>query len=159
MKPESFNLSEFLPYRLSVLTARVSRRLSAVYEKEHGLTIPEWRVIAHLGRCTRASVRDFHNCVNMEKPRVSRAIAKLERSGLVKKSPGEDDQRLIEVSLTDQGRRTLEAIVPEALEFQHDLLGALSEEEVRQLVSLMERLHAKLDTDPLAPRRSRQDTG
>lgn len=159
MKPETFNLSDFLPYRLSVLTARVSRRLSVVYEKQYGLSIPEWRVIAHLGRCSSASVRDFHNCVNMEKPRVSRAIAKLERAGLVAKSPGEEDHRLIEVSLTEQGRRTLEAIVPEALEFQNDLLGALSEDEAQLFVALMERLHAKLDTDELAPRRSQEDTG
>lgn len=155
---DQFNLSNFLPYRLTVLASRVSKRLSVVYEQEdYGLSMPEWRVIAHLGRCPKVSVRDFHNCVNLEKPRVSRAIAKLEKAGLVEKTASESDHRLIEVALTPKGWNVLNGIIPEALEIEQALLDAWTEQEARQFVKLMEQLHNKLDKDPLAPRRSSMD--
>ena len=157
MNDNTFNLSDFLPYRLTVLASRVSKRLSAVYEREYGLTMPEWRVIAHLGRCPKVSVRDFHHCVNMEKPRVSRAIAKLEKAGLVEKTASETDHRLIEVALTPEGWKILNGIIPEALAFEHALLTAWTDDETRQFVNLMERLHSKLDADGQSPRRSRMD--
>jgi hypothetical protein len=50
MSAQDFNLSAFLPYRLAVLSERASRRLSVVYEKTHGLSVAEWRVLVHLMR-------------------------------------------------------------------------------------------------------------
>ena len=43
-------LERFLPYRLSVLTNTVSRAIARLYDERFGLSIPEWRVRAALGR-------------------------------------------------------------------------------------------------------------
>jgi len=43
-------LERFLPYRLSVATNRISGALSRHYADRFGIGIPEWRVIAILGR-------------------------------------------------------------------------------------------------------------
>ena len=69
------DLDQFLPYRLTVLAARVSKRVAAEYSERFGISIPEWRVIAHLARYRKVSVREIHDCVNMDKSRVSRAAA------------------------------------------------------------------------------------
>ena len=53
----TFHLDEFLPYRLSVAASQISRRFAARYAKEAGLTIPEWRVLAHLDHSGAVSVR------------------------------------------------------------------------------------------------------
>ena len=50
MKATMLNLEEFLPYRLSVLSNTISGTLAEAYSSQHGLTIPEWRVLAILGR-------------------------------------------------------------------------------------------------------------
>ena len=92
---KQFKLSEFLPYRIAVLSERVSRRLSVEYGRTHGLSMAEWRVLVHLQRCGQVSVRDIHNCVNLDKPRVSRAVARLEAEALVKKLDGQGDGRLV----------------------------------------------------------------
>ena len=47
---ERLVLERFVPYRLSILSNRVSRAIAARYAKAFDLTIPEWRVIAVLGR-------------------------------------------------------------------------------------------------------------
>ena len=46
---EPFALDGFLPYRLSVVSNRVSRAIAQRYSAEFGLSIPEWRVMAVLG--------------------------------------------------------------------------------------------------------------
>lgn len=42
-------LADFLPYRLSVLSNRISRSIADGYEGRFQLTLPEWRVMAVLG--------------------------------------------------------------------------------------------------------------
>ena len=88
-----FRLPDFLPYRLAVLSERVSRRLSVEYGRMHGLSVAEWRVLVHLQRSGPLSVRDIHLCVNLDKPRVSRAVARLEAVGFVRKESGQSDGR------------------------------------------------------------------
>lgn len=157
MTSDAFDLSGFLPYRLAVLSARVSKLLATVYEDRFDLSTAEWRVIVHLARSKKVSVREIHNCVNLEKPRVSRAVAKLEKSGLVEKTTSRRDQRLVEISLTPKGTHVLNEIIPEALATEAALLRAFSSEEISGFVTMMERLNAELDKTPGAPRRSRLD--
>lgn len=154
---DSFDLSNFLPYRLAVLSERISRRLALDYGRSHGISLPEWRVLVHLARCKQASVREIHDYANLEKPRVSRTVAKLQKAGLVRKIINRQDSRLVEISLTGRGRTVLSEIVAVALEFEARLVQALSEEELATLVGIAEKLHVVLDNDPLAPRRSSLD--
>jgi hypothetical protein len=45
-----FALEAFLPYRLSVVTNHASRLFARCYSEAHGLSVPEWRVLAVVGR-------------------------------------------------------------------------------------------------------------
>ena len=157
--PRDFHLSTFLPYRLAVLSERVSRRLAVEYGRSHGISIPEWRVLVHLGRSGAASVRDITAWVNLEKPRVSRAVARLEGRGLVAKLPGRADGRLVEISLTPAGQQALAEIVPAAQSVEADLARAVSAEEMATFLHVMEALHGVLDADPEARARAPFDAG
>lgn len=152
--PNTFQLSAFMPYRLAVLSERVSRRLSIEYGQTHGLSVAEWRVLVHLQRHGKVSIRDIHNCVNLEKPRVSRAVARLETAGLVQKLGKQADGRLVAISLTASGERALAEILPLVTEIEARLMGELSEAEREMFYSVMEKLHAALDADPKARPRS-----
>lgn len=154
---KTFNLSSFLPYRLAVLSERVSRRLSVEYDQMHGLNVAEWRVLVHLQRSGPVSVRDIQTYVNLEKPRVSRAVSRLEQQGFVAKVPGETDGRLVSISLTDAGRATLADIIPVANAIEDQLLAAATPDELRIFFSVMERMHKILDADSRAKPRSSMD--
>lgn len=157
MASSAFELAEFLPYRIAVLSERISRRLSLIYGAEAGITVAEWRVMVHLARCREVSVREIHNCVNLDKPRVSRAVSRLTEAGLVAKTGSATDQRLLSISLTEEGQGLLARILPPARAYEHRLLQALSSEEQATLSTIMEKLHRVMDTDPDARPRSRLD--
>jgi len=120
-----FDLNSFLPYQLALAAEKVSRDLSAVYAREGGLTVPEWRVLAHLAQSGEVSVRDIEARVGMEKSRVSRAASRLEGAGFVEKRDHPQDGRLVSLTLTDAGRALMERLVPLALDYQAGLKARL----------------------------------
>lgn len=121
----AFELDGFLPYRLSVAAAQVSRRFATLYGAEAGLSIPEWRVLAHLDRSGAVSVRDIHLRVHLDKSVVSRAATRLEEAGLLHKSDHQTDRRLIVLELTPQGQALMRRLGRIATEFQTRLADEL----------------------------------
>lgn len=154
-----FELAEFLPYRLAIISERISRRLSVDYARSHGLSVAEWRVLVHLQRHGTVSVRDIQEFTNLEKSRVSRAVQRLEAAGLVAKAPSEVDARLVEIALTAQGQTTLSAILPAAKDVESRLLEAVPAADLETFFQVIAQFHAVLDADPEAKQRSAAKDG
>lgn len=140
------DLDAFVPYLVNVLANRLSTDLAAIYEARFGISIPEWRVIAHLASNRRVSVREIYARVAMDKVKVSRAAAALEAAGHVRKEVNPADRRLVSLELTPKGRRLYQAIVPLALDFEERTLAALSRDER----DVLRRLVLKLLAAPIA---------
>ena len=136
-------LEDFLPYRLSILSHTVSTTIAQVYEKRFNLTIPEWRVIAILGRFPGLSAVEVAERTFMDKVAVSRAVTKLIKNGRVDRQFADADRRRSILNLSEEGRRVHGEVAPLALQFEQDLLAGLSEEEVGKLDVIMERLMAR----------------
>lgn len=122
-----FNLDDFLPYQLAELSRRVSGRFSRHYRELYGISVAEWRVVAHLSQETAVSVREIHNRVGMDKPKVSRAATRLEAAGYVKKVVNAHDRRLVELSLTPRGHEMIDTLAPIAAEYQSELQNLLGD--------------------------------
>src|SRR5258706_1399357 len=71
------DLDRFMPYRLSVLTNRVSNAIARHYSERFSLSIPEWRVIAGVGQTPGLSAREGGERTAMDKVQVSRAVQAL----------------------------------------------------------------------------------
>lgn len=136
-------LEDFLPYRLSILANTVSSTIAGTYDKRFGLTIPQWCVIAVLGRFPGLSAAEVAERTMMDKVAVSRAVSKLLKSGRIDRQLADADRRRSILNLTDAGRQVFEEIAALALEFEEDLLHGLTEEEIHTLNVLTERLLAR----------------
>lgn len=136
-------LEDFLPYRLSILSNTVSNTIATAYNKRFGLSIPEWRVIAVLGRFPGLSAVEVAERTLMDKVAVSRAVTKLINSGRVDRQIADADRRRSILRLSAEGRQVHDEIAPLALKFEEDLLHGLSEDEIQTLSVIMERLLAR----------------
>ncbi|MFN3259319.1 MAG: MarR family winged helix-turn-helix transcriptional regulator [Pikeienuella sp.] len=138
-----FALERFLPYRLAVLAQRVSRDFSAIYRERFGLSVAEWRVLAHLSAAGSVSVREIHLHADLEKSKASRAAARLEEAGLIEKRAGEGDRRLVALTLSPKGRETMAALIPLAEAYEAAVLARLAPEDRaaldRAIAALTER--------------------
>lgn len=140
-----FHLEEFLPYRLSVLANRLSRTFARRYQDEFGISIAEWRVIAVLGGFAPLSSNEIGDKTEMDKAKVSRAVAALLKAGLIAREGHPTDQRLIQLTLSRQGRRIYEAIVPRARALETELTRGLSRQDMARIHALLDQLGARID--------------
>jgi DNA-binding MarR family transcriptional regulator len=133
-------LEQFLPYRLNVLAGLTSSALAQIYAERFGLSIPAWRVIVTLGQYEVRTARDMAPDGVMHKSTVSRAVAALEKRGLVVRRPNLDDRREEWLALTPEGRAIYEAVAPEALAVEQRLLSVLTAEEQKTFAVLIDKL-------------------
>lgn len=136
-------LEDFLPYRLAVLSHTVSTNIARTYDKRFGLSIPEWRVIAILGRFPGLSAVDVAERTMMDKVAVSRAVTKLIKNGRLDRQFADADRRRSILNLSEEGRKLHDEVAPLALRFERDLLHGISGEDLERFDRVIERLMAR----------------
>ncbi len=140
---DELKLENFMPYRLSVLSNTISTTVARAYDKRFKVSIPEWRVIAILGRFPGLSAVEVAERTMMDKVAVSRAVTKLIKKGRIDREFADADKRRSILNLSEDGKKLHDEIAELALAFERDLLEGLSEEELEQLNKIMERLMAR----------------
>lgn len=135
-----FDLERLLPYRLSVLSNRVSNAISSEYHRRFGLAITEWRVMAVLGRYPGLSAREVTERTAMDKVAVSRAVARLLERELVRREIHGDDRRRSVLTLTEAGYSVYAEVAPMVLACERNLLAPLDEDERQTLDRLIDKL-------------------
>jgi len=140
---DELRLEDFLPYRLAVLSTTVSTTVARAYDRRFGVSIPEWRVIAVLGRFPGLSAVEVAERTLMDKVAVSRAVTKLVKNGRIDREFDDTDKRRSILNLSEEGKKLHDEIAALALQFERDLLLGFSAEELENLNSIMERLLAR----------------
>lgn len=137
---DKLRLDTFLPYRLSVLSNAVSRKIADMYEREFDISIWQWRILAVLGESEGLTSTEVAARTLMDKPAVSRAAASLVERGLITRTSDTSDRRKAELRLSADGRKVYDAVIPRALAYERELLGALSESDAGTLHRLLTQL-------------------
>jgi DNA-binding MarR family transcriptional regulator len=148
-------LGNFLPYRLSVLSNRISLDIATEYEVQFGLSQREWRIMATLGEQLGGeqlggeqlggeqpglAARDVVRFTAMDKVAVSRAVNSLMDKKLVERTFSNEDKRRSELSLSPKGQDIYREIVPRALAYEKAILDKLNADEVKALDSMIKKL-------------------
>jgi DNA-binding MarR family transcriptional regulator len=134
------DLEHFLPYRLSVLSNRVSGTIARIYTVRFQLSITEWRVMAVLGRYPGLSANEVAQRTAMDKVAVSRAVARLLDAGRLDREIHGDDRRRSVLKLSEGGYRIYDEVAPLALEFERRLLDGIDDQERAVLFRLLDKL-------------------
>jgi DNA-binding MarR family transcriptional regulator len=142
-------LDQFLPYRLSIASNRVSSAIATAYQSLFGLRIPEWRLIAVIAESDGLTQQALGAATRMDKVTVSRAAIALVDRGLVQRRPNPDDQRSHLLSLTKAGKTLYESVAPKALEMEAQIFAGFSAEELATFRAMLDRLEAS--AAPLDP--------
>ena len=112
--------------------------------QQFGVNTAEWRILATLAEHGELQAKQVGERTNMDKVRVSRAVATLLAEKLLRKRPCREDNRASLLSLSARGRRLYQRIVPEALGWEDALVEPLTEDEQRTLFALLDKLDSRL---------------
>ncbi len=133
-------LEQFLPYRLSVLSNRVSQEIARLYADRFALNVTEWRLLAVLGRYPDLSATELAERTAMDKVAVSRAVASLVAEGRLTRKVDGHDRRRARLRLSAKGYRIYDEVAPLALAYEQKLLSSLDAAERSTLDALLSRL-------------------
>lgn len=144
------DLDTYLPYRLSILSNTVSGAIAAIYQKPHGLSVAEWRIMAVLGMSPpqgAGSITQKDLCVRtrMDKVQVSRAVKRLLQIGLISKATDDRDRRRAHLTFTPAGRAVYDQVAPATLAWERAFLDRLSAAEVAALDKVISRMQQVAD--------------
>ncbi|MFT6407164.1 MAG: DNA-binding MarR family transcriptional regulator [Arenicella sp.] len=139
--PAVLTLERFLPYRLSILSNRISGVIAETYKDKFALSITEWRIMAVLGEYPGASADEVSLKVQIEKSMVSRALQKLLARHLVSRKLDESDRRRQNLSLTKTGLEIYQQVVPVSYDYENLLQECFSKKERDLFDSLIDRLY------------------
>lgn len=108
------------------------------------VSFTQWIVLANLARFEHltATALSAETCHDMGA--LTRIVDDLEAAGLVRRERSERDRRVVEIALTPDGRRHLQAGKRLVVEMLNSLLGPFSRQEIETLIELLQRMMARL---------------
>jgi DNA-binding MarR family transcriptional regulator len=142
-------VSNYLFYFLWHIVLESQNKIDSAM-RVHGIKAPSWRVILILHERGSMTISDISKEVLLENSRLSRIAQNLEKQGIVQRAKCEDDQRYTRIELTRKGEEIFEDLAPIALSQLESTLRGFSDEERRQLESMVRRMKDNTYLSPYA---------
>jgi DNA-binding MarR family transcriptional regulator len=143
-RPGSYRPDESVAYLmkrvLQSIQTQADRRLA-----EHGLTHAQWVPLYKLMHADCATVAALARDLQTDPGAMTRALDRLEAKGLVQRVRSTEDRRVVDLELTDEGRRTAKIVPPVLAEVLNAHLAGFSEAEWQGLKKMLQRMLANGD--------------
>ena len=148
-KPEDTFVSGYLLYLLAASSEQASAQFHARI-REHGLRVPEWRVLACLVDNDGMMITRLASLSLLEQSRMTRIIDQMVARGLLHRVTDSDDKRRVRLRLTETGREVATEVVAEARAHEAKLLSALADTDAARIKMVLQTLLTVLDQpDPI----------
>ena len=133
------------PGHLVSLAARGFARLSEARLKPLGFGVGTLPALVALEEGHASSQRDLARFARVEQPTMAQMMVRMERDGLIRRTPDPADGRSRRIVLTDAARAGLPEACAALFQGNRDALAGFSEREAEQFVAFLQRLIANLD--------------
>ena len=143
-KRKVLDLDTYVPSYLTQLGNKWARGSSHLYMRKFAVGINEWRVMTMAAIEPGLTANRMCAIVGMDKAAIGRSIQALKAKGMVEVTPNESDGRSSFVALTKEGWKMYDRILEVALAREQELVADFSKEELRLLISLLDRLRKNL---------------
>jgi MarR family transcriptional regulator, transcriptional regulator for hemolysin len=125
-----------------------SSRLALRWAEEHfrplGLAVAQMPVLYALKDGSSLTQRQLANLAQIEQPTMAQLLGRMERDGLIRRSPNPEDKRSSLISLTPAALKRLPKAQALLAEGRRDMLEGFSDREIATLCELMQRVLGNL---------------
>lgn len=129
-------------------------RLDRTFRK-HGLIHIEYGILAVLAEQPEGamSAGELADLAGVTSSRLSHRLGAMEKRGDVTRAPSDTDARVVDVSITDQGRSRLAAVADEhTTDIRSLMFDPLTEEQTRHLADALMTIASRLSDHPFLSR-------
>ena len=114
--------------------------------KGHGKRHGQARALTMISMHEGLNQKDLAFLLGIRPQTMGEMLQRMEERGLVQRKKSETDGRVIEVSLTDEGRDRAAEIAERRALAAADMFAVLTDEEKEQLASILDKLGTELDS-------------
>lgn len=133
------------PGHLISLAARGFTRLAEARLKPLGFGVGHLPVLVALRDGQASTQRDLARFARIEQPPMAQMLARMERDGLIARTPDPADGRSSRITLTEAAQARLPEAIATLLRGNREALAGFTDAEAGQLTDLLTRLIANLD--------------
>ncbi|MHA6531850.1 MarR family winged helix-turn-helix transcriptional regulator [Paenibacillus sp. BAC0078] len=108
--------------------------------KSHGLASAEFMVLEVLYHRNRIPLQQIGGKILVTSGSITYNIDKLEKRGLLRRVPCNEDRRVTYAEITEAGRELFDDIFPRHASSIHSLMGGLNKQEKSQAIELLKKL-------------------
>ena len=134
--PCSFSKQEQVLQQFKGLTNQISPK----FERCTGISSSRYELLSQLYKVDEINPSTLQKLVNIDGAAITRHLKQLEASGMVTKRRNPEDNRVIFVSLTDDGRERIIEYRKENTGFVKQMLHDFTTEEVDSLSDMLQRM-------------------
>ena len=135
--PDEYRLQDQIGF---VLRKAHQRHLAIFASRIADLTPPQFAALAKLANVGETSQNQLGSLIAMDAATVKGVIDRLKARGLVDLTKHDADKRRLMVSLTTEGRATVDRLIPLAQQITAETLAPLSRKEAATLLKLLSRI-------------------
>lgn len=110
-----------------------------------GLFKTHYGIIYLLDKFPVMTMSDFSDRLGLPKPRVTLIIDKLVKEDIVKREFDENDRRIINIAITENGKHILEIMKKQKIENMKNMLSVLEDNEIYQFKDIITSLIKFID--------------
>ena len=135
--PPDYRLEE----QIGFVLRKASQRHIAIFSQRIGeLTPPQFAALAKLAEVGDTSQNQLGQLVAMDAATIKGVIDRLKARGLVALSRDDGDKRRLVVSITPQGRSTVDSLLPLAAVITRETTSPLNAREIETLMRLLAKI-------------------
>ena len=127
-------------YPIYVPTGLVLKKILWAFERDVGISPPKYFILHVLAGEAGISQGEIGRLYGVDPSRITRLAKQLETEELIERTRDPEDNRVVRMSLTSEGRRAFEMASEKGEVFKDRVRSALSEEEHRELRGLLDKL-------------------
>lgn len=128
-----------IAYLVSQARNEISRRIGEKL-KPLDLTMAQFVILSCLVKGRASTPSAFCQLLNYDPGAMTRLLQRMESKGLIRRVRSGEDQRTLDVTLTEEGQALYPHIVPLLAELYREWLGDFSDEDLVLLERLLRRL-------------------
>lgn len=139
------DIDHYAPFLLNAVSNAWSRNTSAVYRREFGLSLLDWRIISMLNIEPGITASRICDVIRLDKAAVSRALRQLMDKDLLEIEQASTDPRKRLWWLSEAGQKVHEAMLATALSFESELVSGIPARDLDTFLRVMRRMLTNID--------------
>ena len=143
---EVLDLARYPPFLLNAVSGAWIRATSAVYRRDFGFGIGEWRVLAMIAVEPEIRQRRICDALRMNKSAVSRCLAQLHGMALLEDCSDEGDRRPL-WRLSAEGARVHGEVLAVALDWERRMMRDVPPQKVETFLEVMQTMLDNLERE------------